>query len=92
MTSMSWTTPPALAAGVLAARPAVSACAASVATPLAAAPAPAHATRVPSARLRALPGGMAFLAGTATAERHTDDIQKQNTSTLGIHSPGRPLS
>ena len=91
MTSMSWTTTPDLLTGVLAARPAgVSACAAAV--PASPAAAPAYGTRVPSVRLRALTGGMPFGAGTAADARHTDDIQKQNTSTLGIHSPGRPLS
>ena len=91
MIDMTWTTTPAPVAGVLAARPAgVSACA--VVAPPAAVPAPVFGTRVPSVRLRALTGGMPFGAGTAADERHTDDIQKQNTSTLGIHSPGRPLS
>ena len=92
MTSMSWTTTPDLLAGVLAARPAAPAvCAGPVAVP-AAVPAPVVATGVPAVRLRALTGGMPFGAGTAADARHTDDIQEQNTSTLGIHSPGRPLS
>ncbi len=95
MIDMSWTTTPALVAGVLVARPAAagSACAAPVAPLPAAVPAPVYGTRVPSARLRALTGGMPFGAGTAADERHPgaqNDIQ--NKSTLGIHSPGRPLS
>jgi hypothetical protein len=90
MIDMTWTTIPASFVGVLAARPAGT-CAA-VATPPAAVPTPVYGTRVPSARLRALTGGMPFGAGTAAEKRHTDDIQTQNTSTLGIHSPGRPLS
>lgn len=86
MIDMTWTTTPALVAGALAARPAaVRACAATVATPPAVAPAPVHGTRLPSARLRALTGGMPFGAGT-------DEQHVQNKSTLGIHSPGRPLS
>ncbi|MGY1740704.1 MULTISPECIES: hypothetical protein [unclassified Blastococcus] len=92
MIDMTWTTAPASVAGVLVARPApaVSACVPSVATPPAAVPAPLYGTRVPSARLRALTGGMPFGAGTAADEKHLAfDIQ--NTP-LGIRSPGRPLS
>jgi hypothetical protein len=93
MIDMTWATTPASGSGVLVARPAgVPGSRTVVATLPAAVPAPAYATRVPSARLRALTGGMPFGAGTAAAEQHVDDIQKQNTSTLGIHSPGRPLS
>lgn len=85
MIDMTWTAP-ALAAGALAARPStVRACAPTVATPPAAAAAPVYGTRVPSVRLRALTGGLPFSAGT-------DEQHIQNKSTLGIHSPGRPLS
>jgi hypothetical protein len=94
MIDTTWTTTPALGSGALAARPAgaVLGCVAPVATPPAAVPAPVPATGVPSVRLRALTAGMPFGAGTAADARSTDDIQKHNTSTLGIHSPGRPLS
>jgi hypothetical protein len=92
MIDMTWTTTPASVSGVLVARPAGSAVPCAVATPPAAVAAPVFGTRVPSARLRALTGGMPFGAGTAADERHIDDIRNQNTSTLGIHSPGRPLS
>ncbi|MGY1745348.1 hypothetical protein [Blastococcus sp. SYSU D00695] len=93
MISTTFPCTPALVAGVLDVRPAsaAGAWAAPSATPVAVAAAPRHGTRVPSTRLRALIGGMAFGAGTAT-EQHVDDIAKKNTSTLGIHSPGRPLS
>ena len=93
MIDMTWTATPASFASALATRPAgLSACAA-VGTAPAAAPAPARGTRVPSARLRALTGGMGFAAGTTT----TDELQVleqsiKNDPTLGIHSPGRPLS
>ena len=89
MIDMTWTATPASA---LAPRPAgLSACAAVVMAP-AAAPAPARGTRVPSARLRALTGGMAFAAGTTTDELHVLEQSIKNDPTLGIHSPGRPLS
>ena len=93
MSSMTAWSTPALVAGVFAARPAAfgSACTVPATLP-AAAPAPAYGTRVPSVRLRALTGGMPFGAGATADTRHVDDIQKQNTSNLGIHSPGRPLS
>ncbi|WP_409332916.1 hypothetical protein [Trujillonella humicola] len=84
MSSTSWTTTPALSAGALGARPATGTCAVA-ATPPAATPAPVYGTRVPSARLRVLTGGMPFGAGT-------DEQHIQNESTFGIHSPGRPLS
>ncbi|SEO72359.1 hypothetical protein [Trujillonella endophytica] len=94
MISTNWTTTPALVAGVLVARPAAAggACAAHVAAPTVARRAPLAGTRVPAARLRALTGAMPFGAGTAADERHIDDNSTQNKSTLGIHSPGRPLS
>jgi hypothetical protein len=95
MIDMTWSTAPALSAGVLVARPAAagSTCTVPATTPTAATPAPADGTRVPAARLRALIGGMPFGAGTAADERHLGAQNAiQNTSTLGLQSPGRPLS
>jgi hypothetical protein len=94
MIDMTWTTAPASAAGVLVARPAAAGSTCTVpATLPAATPAPADGTRVPAARLRALIGGMPFGAGTAADERHLGAQNAiQNTSTLGLQSPGRPLS
>ncbi len=94
MISTTFPSAPALVAGVLVARPAALGTAWTVpATLPAAAPAPAYGTGVPSARLRALIGGMPFGTGTATAtdERHLD-IQSKNTTPLGLHTPSRPLS
>ena len=85
MSNVFWTTTPASVCGSLAVRPA-----AAVTAPAPAAPAPAFGTHVPSVRLRALAAVMP--SGTAADARYIDDIQKQNTSNLGIHSPGRPLS
>ena len=92
MIDMTWTATPASNASVLATRPAGLGVCAPVVTAPAAAPAPARGTRVPSARLRALTGGMAFTAGTTTDELHVLEQSTKNDPTLGIHSPGRPLS
>ena len=88
MIEMTWATTPASGSGVLLARPAgvSGACTVAARVPAAVA-APAPGTRVPAARLRALVAVPPFGAGTATDEQHI-----QNKSTLGIHSPGRPLS
>ena len=92
MIDMTWTATPAPIAGALAARPAgLSDCAAPVAYPHAAAPAPVEGTRVPT-RLRALTGGMSFGAGTSTDELHVVEQSTKNDPTLGLQSPGRPLS
>ena len=93
MSNTTWSTSPDSVLGTFAARPVHvgSRAAAPVAAP-AGTPAPAYGTGVPSARLRALLGGMPVGAAPAADVRHIDDIRKQNTSTLGIHSPGRSPS
>ena len=85
MIDMTWTATPALYAGALATRPA------GAASLPAAAPAPIGGTRVPSARLRSLTGGTPC-TGATTDELHVFEQSTKNDPTLGIHSPGRPLS
>ena len=92
MIDMTWTATPASNASALVARPAGLGACAAVGTAPAATPAPARGTRVPSARLRALIGGTAFATGTTTDELHVLEQSTKNDPTLGIHSPGRPLS
>ncbi|RBY89757.1 hypothetical protein [Blastococcus sp. TF02A-26] len=89
---MTWTATPAPIAGVIATCPAGLSAFAAVATATAAAPAPFAGTRVPAVRLRALTGGTPFGAGTATDELHAYEQSTKNDPSVGIHSPGRPLS
>jgi hypothetical protein len=84
MIDMTWTATPAPFAGALAA------CPAGAVSLRAAAPAAGLRTAVASARRRTPVTGLPF--GATTDELHVLEQSTKNDPSLGIHSPGRPLS